>query len=77
MGNRGRNTKYAKEFGRRLKARMDEFNLTQMDLSKRTGVPQPDISMYINGKYIPSVTTVVKLARALNMTTDDLINFEA
>ena len=76
MGNRKHNTKYAKEVGRRLKVRMDEFKLTQMELSKLTGVPQPDISVYINGKYTPSVITVVKLARALNMGTDELINFE-
>ena len=73
---RTRNTKYAKEFGRRLKARMEEFEMTQTELSKLTGIAQPDISVYISGKIVPSAITVVKLARALNMTTDELINFE-
>ncbi len=51
--------------------------LTQAQLAKLSGVPQPMISM-IESKSVPNPTigTIYKLASAMKCTTDDLIEEE-
>ena len=51
--------------------------LTQAQLAKLSGVPQPMISM-IESKAVPNPTigTIYRLAVALKCTTDDLIEEE-
>lgn len=51
--------------------------LTQAQLAKLSGVPQPMISM-IESKSVPNPTigTIYRLAVALKCTTDDLIEEE-
>ena len=51
--------------------------LTQAQLAKLSGVPQPMISM-IESKSVPNPTigTIYKLALAMKCTTDDLIEEE-
>ena len=51
--------------------------LTQAQLAKISGVPQPMISM-IESKSVPNPTigTIYKLATAMKCTTDDLIEEE-
>ena len=41
--------------------------ITQKELSKRTGITQADISKLENGSANPSVKTLKKLAKGLNM----------
>lgn len=41
--------------------------ITQQELSKRTGITQADISKLENGNANPSVKTLKKLAKGLNM----------
>ena len=49
-------------------------NLNQRELSDRSGVPQPMISEIERGIVRnPQIGTMVKLARALKCTVDDLI----
>lgn len=60
-----------KEFGIRLRRRMMHMGFTQNTLSEVTGIPQPNISDYINGKTTPSFYTIVKLARVLECSIDD------
>ena len=45
-----------------------EQNLTQKDLSIRTGIPQADISRIENGNRNPSLNMLKKLAKGLGMT---------
>ena len=45
--------------------------LTQSDLSDLTGLSQPQLSRYINGKTLPSAFVVEKLAKALKCNVDD------
>ena len=45
-----------------------EQNLTQKDLSLRTGIPQADISRIENGNRNPSLNMLKKLAKGLGMT---------
>ena len=42
----------------------EKSGMSQSQLSKRTGITQPDISRLENGKANPSIATLKKLARA-------------
>ena len=55
---------------------MKERKISQRELAERTGLTERAISKYINGTIIPKATSIVKLAIALDCTTDDLINFD-
>ena len=67
--------KWIKEFQRRLKSRMEYLEISQLELSKRTGIHQAEISRYVRGKNIPLANNISKLARALSMDVRDLIDF--
>lgn len=71
-----RNNKYAKKLARRICARMEELELSKSDLAKRSGLSCTHITGYCSGSHIPKADAVVKLAHGLNMSTDDLINFQ-
>ena len=64
-----------------MKLKLEEYRkkrkLTQAQLAKLSGVPQPMISM-IESKSVPNPTigTIYKLASAMKCTTDDLIEEE-
>lgn len=60
-----------KEFGIRLRRRMMRMGFTQNTLSEVTGIPQPNISDYVNGKASPNFYNVAKLARVLECSIDD------
>ena len=49
-----------------INARVDQ-NITQKELSARTGITQADISRIENGTRNPSLSMVKKLARGLGM----------
>ncbi len=55
-------------FGRQLTKLREEAGLTQYALAKQSGVTAQAISMLEKGSRDPSWSTVVKLARALNVT---------
>lgn len=63
------------EFKHRLRERMEYLEITQKELSKRSGVSQALISRYVLGKNIPSAYHISLLAKALITTSDKLINF--
>jgi transcriptional regulator with XRE-family HTH domain len=53
--------------GDRLRVLRDEKNLTQGDIEKRTGLLRCYISRVENGHTVPSIETLEKLARALEI----------
>ena len=60
-----------------LKSMREHQNMTQAELSRRSGVPQPMISEIETGSVkAPQVPTLYALARALRCTVDDLIKEE-
>lgn len=63
------------EFGRRLRKRVEEQHITQKELSERTDISEAMLAKYRNGKSTPSTYVITKLARALECTTAELINF--
>ena len=48
----------------------NSVNMSQQELSQRTGIAQSDISKLENGNANPSIRTLKKLAAAMNMTLD-------
>lgn len=49
-----------------------ELGLTQSELARRTGIPQPQISRYEYGQW-PSRETLLRLAAALKINIEDKI----
>ena len=62
---------FRRQFGRGVRRMMLNRGLTQSDLSDRTGLSQPQLSRYINGKTLPSAFVLEKLAKALKCNVDD------
>ncbi len=47
--------------------------ITQVELARRTGISQPNITRFESGNYNPSLDMMVRIAAALGMSLD--INF--
>ena len=45
-------------------------NMTQDELSQRTGIRRPNISRFESGKYNPTLEMLVRIAAALDMDLD-------
>lgn len=59
----------AKKLGKKIKVARVEHDLNQTDLAKKIGAKQKSISRYENGLSIPSIETLVKIAKALKKQT--------
>lgn len=55
-----------KKLGKKIKLLRIELDLNQTDLAERIDAKQKSISRYENGLSVPSVETLVKIAKALN-----------
>lgn len=55
----------AKKLGKKIKIARIELDLTQTDLAKKIGAKQKSISRYETGLSMPSIETLVKIAKAL------------
>ena len=66
---------WRKEFARRLRKKMEMKGITQDNLSKLTGIGQPLLSLYTQGKSLPSAQKVSALAKAIGCSVNDLIGF--
>lgn len=64
------------QFGLNLKRVIDELEVTQRELSRRTGIRPSTIGDYIKGKYTPSITSVVAMAQALGVDYYVLLEVE-
>lgn len=63
-------------FGKNLVNELRKQNMTQLELSKKTGIGNSNISKWITKKTIPSVRNIEKVAKALNIPTSALTNCE-
>ena len=57
----------------RIKELRIEQNLTQLELSKATGVSQNAIAQWENGKRTPNINAIIVLAKYFGVTTDYLL----
>ena len=62
-------------FSNNLTEIIAESGYSQNEVSKMTGIPQPVLSRYVNGRVIPSVVNIIKLSYALNCDVRELIDF--
>lgn len=59
----------------RLKGAIDGSKLTRYQLCKLTGISEPQLSRWYNGKQQPSLVSLLTLSDALNFTVDYLAGF--
>ena len=64
------------EFKDRLKELRTEKNLSQMQLSLKTGLSQSAIAKWELGKTEPSASAIICLAKFFNETTDYILGLE-
>lgn len=55
----------AKKLGKKIKMSRIELDLNQTDLANKIGAKQKSISRYETGLSMPSIETLVKIAKAL------------
>lgn len=61
------------DFGRRVYALMLRNNWKQADLARRAGIPRDAVSKYINGKIFPTRVNLEALAKAFDVTAEELL----
>ena len=71
------NKEWSKQFAIAIKDQMSRCNLTQKELSIRSGIHEGTISRYCNGKRIPNGETILLLAKTLKCSCDDLCLFDS
>lgn len=62
------------KFGNRLKMYRKKLNETQSSISLKSSIPQTTISDWENNKYEPTVSDVLALSKALNVTVSELLD---
>lgn len=55
----------AKKLGKKIKIARVELDLNQSELAEKIGAKQKSISRYENGLSIPSIQTLMKIAKTL------------
>ncbi len=63
-------------FSENLKEAMSDAHFTQIKLSRETGIPQSSLSRYLQGTRIPSIEDVMAICETLNISVNDMINFD-
>jgi transcriptional regulator with XRE-family HTH domain len=73
IGDRGRGMTDERTFGQRLRATRIKASYSQSDLEEISGIPKARLSRYENGHVAPSIQTLERLARALNVSEASLL----
>ena len=63
--------KCKQEFGIRLQHAIHKAGLLQYELAEAIGMPQSQLSNYINGKKLPGFMSLMKITKALGCSMDD------
>jgi transcriptional regulator with XRE-family HTH domain len=67
---------HSETLGRRLARLRKEQGLTQIELGAKTDLSQVLISDYERGRLQPSPDTLIKMAKALGVTADELLGLK-
>lgn len=62
--------------GKRIRNRRQELDLTQGELAERAGLSRVYVCELEGDKYNPTAPTLLRLAKALRMSADELLNEE-
>jgi len=65
----------AASLGTRIKALRDEQRLSQRQLAEKAQISKSMIAKYENGLHLAPVTVLVRLARVLGVTVDQLLGY--
>lgn len=65
-----------KNLSHNLRRFRQHLGITQEELEARSGVPQANISLYETGRLTPNVRNLKKLATALEVSADQLLQDE-
>ena len=60
-------------FGQRLKAALSSRHMMQKELAEKIGVNEMAISRYVHGGRMVSVSILIDICKALNVSTDYLL----
>jgi DNA-binding XRE family transcriptional regulator len=60
-------------FGRNLKRLREARDLSQEDFAWRAGIGRSEVTKYENGRRNPRLTTIVKMARGLDIDVCELL----
>jgi transcriptional regulator with XRE-family HTH domain len=63
----------AVELGRRIRRRRHFLDFSQETLALRAGVHRTQVSLWENGERMPLTSTLIRLAGALEASTDQLV----
>ena len=63
----------AKKLGENLKKIRTKKNITQIEIAKTLGVDRSFVSNIENGKNNPTLSTITSLAKALGISTNELL----
>jgi transcriptional regulator with XRE-family HTH domain len=66
-------TRVARQLGRRVKRRRNFLDLSQEALADRAGIHRTQISLYEHGARMPLVSTLIKLASALELSVEQIV----
>ena len=61
----------------RLAEMRKKRNMTQMALARAVGIAQPSISDMENGNTNPTLENLIKIAKVLECSLDDLVDMDA
>ena len=62
-----------KIIGQNIKENLVKKNMKQKQLAELTGLKEVTIGRYINGTREPNATNIIKIAEALEISTDELL----
>lgn len=63
-------------FSDNLKSALEYANMTQRELADASGISESSICKYLRKQQIPSLKAIINIAYALDISTDELINFD-
>ena len=63
-------------FGNKLKNIRLKNNFTQLEMANKLGITKGTISKWENGKLEPDIEMIKAIAYILNISTDELLNYE-
>lgn len=61
------------DVGSRIKSRIEEMSTSQRDIAKAAGISSQRLGNYAQGTRTPDIEMLVRIARALNVSTDWLL----
>lgn len=68
---------YAEVIGRNLQRLINERGTTQAAIARKLGIARSGINKYVHGVASPSPRNIVRIARALGVTADELLRVDS